>query len=676
MAQQQLPDYVQLEEKLPDYVALEKEPVPEKKESFLSRAWKTATTPLLPVEEPTMEQWSRSPMWSATQSALSQATSPLAIVGELAGGIGMLRGLRGMRNRVPQVASTATKKLPTGAEIPGTGLRTDIPVVKVPESDFLAEMAIRPKFNPKGQTGLTGQAQKPAQSIGNKITIKKPTQELVNRLRKEGYSPGGVGEDGYPFMIKNGKPINIDEIPIPAPEKASLLREAYNLPRGLMSVDPPFMTSAAFRQALPLTGTRNWFSAWKTAAKVYGNEDAYKQLMARIENHPLVKRNQEVNFRNGRWVKTEKPSVADEFGVKFTDLGELGTREEAIRSTLAEKMPGLWGKAIRASNRSYTGFLNELRLNTLDDLVKTYQANGIDPIKDLTIGKQIGEFINDATGRGSLKLKILPESKLTGSGTINLEQSAKVLSDGLFSPRLVFSRLRMLNPATYLTTDPIVRKQYLYANLRAIGSWWGIASLAELSGVGSVSKDPSNADFGKIRIGNTRLDPGGGFQQWLVLANRLRPKFSQLPVDTKTGVPPIDLFTNLLAGTGAGGITSSTSRQHYDFGKGFRPSTRGSTSLDFAANKLHPVAKMIWDMYWAEEGRPVYMTDRTMQLFLPMVSQDLVEIMQEDPSITALIGAPLFTGVGGGMQTYEKGTPKPIFTPLLGLDEYDFAIGR
>jgi hypothetical protein len=433
-----------------------------------------------------------------------------------------------------------------------------------------------------------------------------------------------------------------------------------------MSVDPPFITSAAFRQAMPWVGTTNWFKAWKTSAQSFGDKEWYEGRMKQIEDSPLFR---ERTNEDG----TKAPSFAKVIGIRMIDLKNVkGARLEGIKSQLAERLPVGVGRYVAASNRAFAGFLNDLKYNQLEAFVKDGKALAAahkDPKLDLTLNiplaKEFAEFLNDTTGTGTLKTGI-------GSHQYSLEQHAQKVADVFFSPRLIASRIRMLNPSTYIMANPMVRKQYTYAMLRTIAAWWGIAQLGKMAG-GEVVSDPNNPDFGKIKIGDTRLDPGAGFQQYLVLGSRMRPDWMKLPIEpTNTGIVPLDMMTGF-AGTGGGQYASSISGKSRPFGEGFNPPTRTSTMVDFAAQKFHPTAKLFWDIGAVNERKPVYMMDRIMQLYVPMMTGDIAQLAQEHPELIPLV-IP-FSGVGGGSQTYTGEPVKPVLTPFFGLDKFDYQFG-
>src|SRR5436190_12300898 len=139
-----------------------------------------------------------------------------------------------------------------------------------------------------------------------------------------------------------------------------------------------------------------------------------------------------------------------------------------------------------------------------------------------------------------------------------------------------------------------------------------------------VSMDPNSADFGKMRINNTRLDPAGGFQQYLVALSRLI----------------------------SGRTTSSATQRDTELGVGFHADTRKDIAERFMVNKLTPVMKFGWDLMAASQYQPFHVADRTAQLFVPLIVQDVLELAKEDPSLLPLI-APIATGMGS--QTYDKG---------------------
>lgn len=476
----------------------------------------------------------------------------------------------------------------------------------------------------------------PSDTSSPNILMQAPDVNKVKEANSYGYKSAGYTSDGSLKLERKGTyPKTINPV-----TKESLAQSIYDLPRGLMSVDPPFITSAAFRQAGPLIGTKQWFKSWIPAAKAFGSEVASSNIEDSLRNHPLIK---DVLDKNGN----VQSGYAKRIGVSLTSLDEgLNNREEAIRSDLAEKIP-LYGKYVRASNRAYKTFLNTLRVGTLEDIVNGATADqsigsklnpfslqsfgNSDPLNNAVLGKQIGDFINNATGRGSLG---------------PLEDHVRLLSNTLFSPRGIAAKVQMFNPMNYAATEPLVRQQYIKAAARQAGAWWAMAGLSTLAGA-TVSRDPNSADFGKIKIGNTRIDPPGGLQQFLVLGNRMLPE-----------------------SMGGGGITSTTTDRFKPFGSGFKPNTRMSTLGQFGINRLHPTLKLAYDFLDANPNKPFHVGDQMISHIAPLFAGDLMDVARDNPGLLPIV-LPL-AGAGMGTQSYEKGSfGKPTFLP----EDMDINIG-
>lgn len=477
----------------------------------------------------------------------------------------------------------------------------------------------------------------PSDASSPNILMKEPNADKVKEANSYGYKSAGFTADGSLKLERKG---TYPKTTNPA-NNESLAQSIYDLPRGLMSVDPPFITSAAFRQAGPWIGTKQWFKSWIPAAKAFGSETASKNIMDSINNHPLVKDTLDMSGNI-------QPGPLKKWGVSFTGLDEgLNNREEALRGQLAEKIPG-YGKYVRASNRAYTAYLNTLRLGAGEDLVNGAQASNSfvskmnpfssqafgapkDVLNNDVLGKQIADLINNTTGRGSLG---------------PLENHVRLLSNTLFSPRGIAARIQQFNPMNYTTTDPFIRQQYVKAMARQVTAWWTMAGLSQLVGA-TVSRDPNNADFGKIKIGNTRIDPPGGLQQFLVLGNRMLPE-----------------------SMGGGGVTSSVSGRFTPFGQGYKPPTRMSTIGQFATNRLHPSLQLAWKFLDAQPNKSFHMGDEIVKSILPMYAGDIMDVAKDNPGLLP-ITIPL-SGAGMGTQSYEKGSyGKPTFIP----EEYDLNFG-
>ena len=373
-------------------------------------------------------------------------------------------------------------------------------------------------------------------------------------------------------------------------------KEVLNVPRAIMaSAD----MSAPLRQGIFLIGRpKQWLPAFRDMFKYAFNEKAYNGLMLDIEKrttYPLMK----------------------EGGLSLTNIGKsLYGREEKFMSNLAERIPVL-GHIVRGSHRAHTGFLNKLRADVFDDMVSHAQKQGLRIEGKLL--KDIGNFVSAATGRG----------KLPGA----IERSAVTLNSLFFSPRLMASRVNLLNPVYYAKLDPFVRKEALKSLLTFAGTATSIVTLAKLGGA-DIGVDPRSADFGKIKIGNTRYDPYGGFQQYIRLAAQLI----------------------------TGEHISSTTGVKTTVGEGYKPLTRTDIIGRFLETKESPVVSFALGLLRGQDnlGKDFNIAQETAQRFIPMVAQDMYDLYKERGLEGIAMGTPAI--FGAGLQTYSPNPTEIVYS--------------
>jgi hypothetical protein len=386
-----------------------------------------------------------------------------------------------------------------------------------------------------------------------------------------------------------------------------------NIPRSVMS---SFDLSFGLRQGLflapshPLAFTKAFLKQFKA----FGSEKAFQASSEALKAKPRFQ-------------------FLKDAGVAFTELGgDLAQREESRMSSWAEKMPGplgkLWnptiGKAIRASGRAYTSMGNELRYDVANTLVNSAEKAGRNPILGTKLLSNLVGLVNAGTGRGSLNM---------------FEKYAVALNSTFFSPRLMSSRLHLLNPIYYARLDPFARKEALKSLFAFAGATTAVLGLAKMAGA-EVSTDSNSTDFLKIKIGKTRIDIMGGFQQYLVAASRLA----------------------------TGKYVSSTTGKVTTLGKGYRPLTRGDIALRAIESKEAPVVSFVTD--WLNQtdwtGQPFSVVQEIKSRLTPMVIQDLYDLAKTDPDLLPLGVLPIF---GTGIQTY---TPTKKTSPQKGVNRFSF----
>ncbi len=372
--------------------------------------------------------------------------------------------------------------------------------------------------------------------------------------------------------------------------------EILNVPRALMTT---LDLSAPLRQGVFMIGRlKQFIPAFGSMFKYAFSEKAYQGLINDIKVRPTY-------------------PLMREAKLPITEIGGmLNRREEAFMSNILERVPGL-GQIVRGSNRAYSGFLNKLRADVFDDLVKKAESNGVE-VTDRIL-KDLGRFIGAATGRGELP-KVL-------------RSSAPILNAVLFSPRLMASRLNLLNPQFYMSLDPMVRKEALKSLFSFAGTAGTVLSLAA-SGGADVGIDPRSADFGKIKIGNTRYDILGGFQQYMRLAAQLI----------------------------TGEYISSTTGVKKTLGEGYKPLTRGDIAMRFLQTKEAPVASFVTQMLQGRSfGSDEFnVSEEVLKRVMPMMIQDLTELYKERGLEAVGMEIPAIFGVG--VQTYAPTPSETVYS--------------
>ena len=223
----------------------------------------------------------------------------------------------------------------------------------------------------------------------------------------------------------------------------------------------------------------------------------------------------------------------------------LGAREEAFLSSLA----GRFLPWVRASERSYGTFLNKLRWDVMDRMIKdmeTARGSVLDPSNkvDRKILENLASYINSMSGRGRLPWKLPFSPGKVGPGGEAIQGGlavafSQITNAAIFSPRLFTSRLLAPYDAVKIFGSPenfwkalmqgdeaaakhmgVMRRHVA----RQMAVWFGtgstIMTLAHLSGA-EVEMDWRSSDFGKFKIGNTRYDVWSGYTQIARLLGQL-----------------------------------------------------------------------------------------------------------------------------------------------------------
>lgn len=293
-------------------------------------------------------------------------------------------------------------------------------------------------------------------------------------------------------------------------------------------------------------------------------------------------------------------------GLYLAEHGQkLSRMEEVYMSRWAEKIPG-----VAASQRAYTTFLNKLRADSFDSMAQNLSKKGTPTEAEL---KAISNYINTATGRGSLGMK---ENALVGLNTV------------FFAPRYVASRFQLLAGQPLYRGSAATRIMIAKEYARFLVGLGTVYSLGLMAG-GDIEFDPRSSDFGKIRFGKTRLDPLAGISQSTVLVSRL------ITGETKTIKGKILPIRGEKVPYGASSTEDILAR--------------------FLRSKLSPVVGTGVDIFAGENyiGEPVTITSVPQGLLEPLATKDILEAMIEQgiPEGAALGILAIF---GMGLQTYTE----------------------
>lgn len=370
-----------------------------------------------------------------------------------------------------------------------------------------------------------------------------------------------------------------------------------NIPRSLQA---SFDLSAPFRQGLVLGARhpRTFAREFGPMLKAFKSERAYEDVMTEIGERPTF-------------------SAMQKAKLALTDLeGSMESREDYFNSQIAETLTGGKHSPVRMSGRAYTAFLNKFRADVFDDYLRMAEDAGLDT-DDPHLLKSVATFINTATGRGSIK---------------KLEPSMTTLTAVFFSPRLIASRLQFFNPGYYSPVDPFSANMHPFARAQArrgaaqlLGGISLTLYLAKMAGA-EVELDTRSADFGKIKVGDTRIDITGGHQGYVVNGAR------QLRGETK----------------------SSSTGEVKKLEGGFGKRSRAAVEWDFFKNKLAPAARYVVGQQEDQnfDREPFDPVKEAYRSLIPIgASGTVAAYKQGGPALAALTGG--LSGIGFGVLTYD-----------------------
>ena len=176
------------------------------------------------------------------------------------------------------------------------------------------------------------------------------------------------------------------------------------------------------------------------------------------------------------------------------------------------------------------------------------------------------------------------------------------------------------------------KKQAAKNLLKTVVGTAAVLAMAKTLVPDSVEEDRTSANYGKIKIGNTRFDVTGGMGSLITLASRLIPiMWGEGKMKSST----TGIVTKLNADT-------------------FNARTGMDLFYNFFENKLSPAAGFIKDLgkgrnFQGEKPTPL---TQLRDLFVPIIIQEYNEL-NADPHSADILLALIAEGVGIGINTYS-----------------------
>lgn len=375
--------------------------------------------------------------------------------------------------------------------------------------------------------------------------------------------------------------------------------EIIGIPKSLLSTAD---ISATLRQGMKL-GARHplvWVKNAGKELKQLVNKDYFEKTMLDIKNNP--------NY-----------AAARKFDIGLTGLnkakGVLNKEENYIASDMVDRIP-IWGKVMAASDRAFTGFMNNMRMDTWNIGIRNLEKLGITPQSNPKEYQDLANLIRVAGGRGDLK--VLGKS---------FEGAGSAASTVLFAPKYWASNIQYINPNWYMRLAPQARKEYMKQATSYMALGAGILTMAKASGA-EVEVNPLSNNFGKFKKPGTNT--------WIDV--------------WPTGRKEISLLAQLF--TGSRKTSSGDTKKLKDIYPG---ESRLSLTSKYVQGKLSPTASTAVNLY---RGSNIVGEKNTPEsvfkgLTTPIYISDIDSIKEEGGSDSANIIAvtSLLAALGIGVST-------------------------
>jgi hypothetical protein len=298
--------------------------------------------------------------------------------------------------------------------------------------------------------------------------------------------------------------------------------------------------------------------SYTNIVKEFGGKNAMDALRADILSRP--------NAMLGRYEKS----------------GVINPNEEQYPSSFPEKIPAL-GRVFKASESAFKGSALRMRADVMDLLIEKGEANGLDMDSKEQL-ESYGTLVNSLTAKGSF----------------NDPSTGKVLRTVLWAPKMLKASVDVLTAHTAdYVQGKITKEAYKEAWLnvfKIVGTTAAILLIIKALKPEAVELNPISSDFGKVKIGNHRIDITGG----------------------KAGI--ITLVARMLSGS----TKSTTSGAITEFGPGFGQKSRFDALIDFLTNKVNPPVRVAIDLMKGQtfDGTAPTLLGEITSLYVPLPTKN------------------------------------------------------
>jgi len=390
-------------------------------------------------------------------------------------------------------------------------------------------------------------------------------------------------------------------------------------------------------------------SAFKNMFASMGSEKKSEEWLRKIKAQPWYSQAKEAKLAitqpHAQLTNREELFMSDWTRIAWSIIGlPLMLKSKAAHDRWVKANP------FRALERGASAYLDVLRVERYLEGVKMLEARKADINgKEVTTQdyKDVADVVNTLTGRASLGA---------------MEQFSSGLTKLFYSPRMWASAIKTGTPYGlyhFGRMTPTARKMAILDMGRFFATTMSFVTLAAIALADDdddetyVETDPRSADFGKIRIGDIRVDPWGGRVQQAVATTRLALGGISLFMDK-----PIDAYKR--------------GDKTMPLGKGFGTPTMFDVGLTMALNKLSPSASFITEAARTTIGKddkrysmydkdPYVIKDEFNERLMPLYVGTVAELMQDDPG--ALEGFLSFYSLFGASVNVYRKKPKAKARP-------------